>query len=369
MEKRLSFADMLKGVAILGVVFYHLIAPGAFKTLWTHTGDALMIMFFFISGYFHKSGKRPFGEDVKRRCKAMMVPFFKYSLLFWAIGTIQQLIAKTETFLDAVCCLRNFYAGCIWNRVIQNWFSWDYHSLGKRYPFLADFWFLIAMMLASILFYLIVDRLIKSRFRTALGFLGLLFTTALLCLLHVDLPYNIHMVPFWTAFMLLGAFAGSRSLFENPPIPMKARWISSVVCLAGGIALSLIKDPLTNLFRGSFQGDPLDDISMCIVTALLLIWGLGEFFVLIEQAGVRTKELSWVGSHSMVFYIYHMFFAWIFCVITGFSTSYKEPISAGTVWMSILLTAFSLTFCFLRIVLGEYLAERKAAAAATAPVK
>jgi hypothetical protein len=37
--------------------------------------------------------------------------------------------------------------------------------------------------------------------------------------------------------------------------------------------------------------------------------------------------------------------------------------------MSILLTAFSLTFCFLRIVLGEYLAERKAAAAATAPVK
>lgn len=363
MEKRLSFADMLKGIAILGVVFYHLIAPGAFKNFWAHLCDSLMIMFFFISGYFHKPGKRPMGENIKKRCKAMLVPFFKYSLLFWLIGTIQQLIAKTETLTDALCCLRNFFAGCIWNRVIQNWFGWDYHSLGKRYPFLADFWFLLAMMLASILFYLIVDRLLKSKFKTFLGVLGLLFVTALLCALHIDLPYNIHMVPFWTAFMLLGAFAGNHSLFEDPGISLKARWISSLVCMAAGIALALIKDPLPNLFRGSFQGNPLDDISMCIVSAVLLIWGFGEFFVLIEQAGIRTKELSWIGSNSMIFYIYHMFFAWIFCLITGFSTSYKEPVTASTVWMSILLVAFSLTFCILRIVAGDYLAERKAAAA------
>ena len=99
---------------------------------------------------------------------------------------------------------------------------------------------------------------------------------------------------------------------------------------------------------------------MCIVSAVLLIWGFGEFFVLIEQAGIRTKELSWIGSNSMIFYVYHMFFAWIFCLITGFSTSYKEPITASTVWMSILLTVFSLTFCVLRIVVGDYIAERKA---------
>ena len=35
--------------------------------------------------------------------------------------------------------------------------QWDYYSLGKRYLFLADFWFLIALFLSSVLFFPIAD--------------------------------------------------------------------------------------------------------------------------------------------------------------------------------------------------------------------
>ena len=91
-----------------------------------------------------------------------MVPFFTYSLSFWFVGSVILIARAQETIMDALCCLRNFYAGSIWNRVIQDWFSWDYHSLGKNYPFLADFWFLPAMFIASILFIIIVEKISKS---------------------------------------------------------------------------------------------------------------------------------------------------------------------------------------------------------------
>ena len=66
----------------------------------------MLVSFFFLSGYFHKPGKRTLKENIKSRVKALMVPFFKYSLLFWAIGSIQLVVTKKETINDAFCCLR-----------------------------------------------------------------------------------------------------------------------------------------------------------------------------------------------------------------------------------------------------------------------
>ena len=350
---------MMKGIAILGIVFYHLLAPSLFKSFLIQITDSLLISFFFFSGYFHKPGKRTIKENLKRRTKSLMVPFFKYSLLFWAIGTIQLVATKKETLKDAFCCLRNFYAGCIWNRVIQNWFGWEYHSLGKRYAFLADFWFLIALLFASILFFLVVDFLLSSKIRSITGIVLLFALTGVLCALKVDLPYNIQIVPFWTAFMVLGAFAGKYNLFEPQKLSSGAKWGVSIVCLSAGIATSLLKPAIPNLFRGSFGDNPISAMVLSILASILLIWGLCELFILIEQAGVRTKELSWLGSNSLVFYIYHMFFAWIFCTITGFSTQYQEPSSTKVLMQSLLLVAACLACCILRIIIGEMISKKK----------
>ncbi len=56
---------------------------------------------------------------------------------------------------------------------------------------------------------------------------------------------------------------------------------------------------------------------LCIAASLLGIWGLAVLCKKIEQAGVRVKELAWLGSHSLLIYIYHMFFFWILSIITG----------------------------------------------------
>lgn len=90
------------------------------------------------------------------------------------------LIAGTVPFAETVYCLRNFYAGCIWNRTVQGWFFLEYYDLGKRYMFLADFWFLLALLFAYMLFFIIADRVLRSKAKEAAAIVLLLAVTGIL---------------------------------------------------------------------------------------------------------------------------------------------------------------------------------------------
>lgn len=355
--KRLAYADMVKGIAILFVVLYHLLAPCLAKTVVIHLAESMMIAFFFFSGYFYRPGRRTLGENIKTRLKATMLPFVKYSTVFWIIGSIYLLVTHQETILDALCCLRNFYAGCIWNRVIQGWFNWDYHSLGSRYIFLADFWFLIALFLSSLLFFPIADATLSSR-KKAIGAAALLFaTTGILRAFAVSLPYNIQLVPFWTAFMLLGALAGKEGLFDLPLMSGTRGWCCALLALAAGVTVAMLKTPVPNLFRGSFEGNEVVSMLLCIIATLLMVWGLGNVCRLAEQAEWRIKELSWLGAHSLPIYVFHMFNAWAICTITGFSLKYEASASGGVLVKSVLLSAACLELSLLSHVVGEKIAS------------
>ena len=353
MQKRLNYVDMVKGLCALMVVFYHLTAPCGFKTVLDHLTESALIAFFFFSGYFHRPGKRTLGENLMTRVKAIMIPFLKYTLFFWAVGTIVLIATGKETFIESLLCLRNFFAGSIWNRTIQNWFGWDYYSLGKRYMFLADFWFLIALMLASIVFLLIIDHVIRSKAKTLVTAGVLIAVTGVLRYFAIDLPYNLQIVPFWAAILMLGAFAGNYKLFDIPKFSAAHEWVFGGISLAAGIAIDLVKEPCRNVFRGTFGENEVVSMLLCLLSALLFIWGLGLICKRIECANIRVKELSWLGSHSLLIYIYHMFIAWIISQITGFSLSYEDPSDPLTITLSILLGVGCLVICILRYVVGD----------------
>ena len=350
--KRTQFVDMLKGVAILLVVFYHLVGPCGVKSVLNHFLDTALVIFFLFSGYFHRPGKRSLGENLKARAKGLLIPLFKYSLFFWAAASVY-LIATGVPAIETLYCLRNFFGGCIWDRTIQNLFGWEYYSLGKRYLFLADFWFLIVMMLTSILFFLIVDHVIKSKGKTLITAAVLFAITGVLRGFGINLPYTFQMVPFWTASMLLGAFAGQYKLFENEALTGAKEWALSFLSLAAGVVVAMIKPVNENLFRGAFAENEVVSMMLCIVSSLLVIWGLGMIFKKIEQAGARVTELAWLGSHSLLIYLYHMFFAWILSIITGFSLRYPEEVDGGFLFKTILLAAVCLVLCILRYVFAD----------------
>lgn len=361
--KRLNYADMMKGAAILIVVLYHLIAPCLFKTVIDHILPTALIIFFFYAGFFYKPGARTFGQNLKSRAKALLIPFFKYSILFWLVGSIVLVIQQVETLLEAFYCLRNFYGGSIWNRTIQDWFGWEYYHMGKRYFFLADFWFLIALMLASILFFLIADRVLKSIAGTLITAALMFAATGVMSGFSISLPYNIQLVPFWTGFLLLGAFAGKYKLFDHPALKGAKEIVLSLVCIVAGAVICAMKQPDLNMYRGTFNDSAVISMLLTLSSSLLLIYGFSIVCKRIEIAGVRVKELCWLGSHSLLIYLFHMFIAWVVCQITGFSMFYEEPVEPLTVAKSFLLMAISLTVCILINVIGDKITAHKAAAA------
>ena len=359
-KKRLNYVDMVKGIAILEVVVFHLAAPNDFKIKFINPIlFPLLVSFFFFSGYFYKPGKRTFKENVTARAKSLLIPFVKYGLIFWAAGSVYLLATKQANLTEVFGCLRNFFGGAIWNRVIQNWFHWDYYKLGSRYMFLAGFWFLPAMFFANVVFFPIGDRMLDSD-KKPIGAAVLLFAlTAVMRHFKVDLPYNLQIVPFWAAFMLLGAYFKHQNLFELPSMSGAKGWCIAAAALAAGLAAAFLQGPVLNTYRGYFPEPEALNIFLSIIAALPVNWGLGVIFRMAEEIGMRVKELAWFGSHSMTTYIWHYFIAWFISIITGFSLRYPDPVTGGIFWKSIAITFSSLTICILLTIIEEKLAQRK----------
>lgn len=321
-KKRIQFVDMVKGIAVLTVIFYHITAPGTLADFFKGLMPTMLFAFFFFSGYFYSPGKKSIGASIAGKAKGLLVPFFKYSIVFWLIGSIYLIATGGAPLFETLCCLRNFYGGCIWNRVIQGWFEWEYYSLGSRYNFLADFWFLPAMFFAAIVFHVIADFSLSSKIKEVLSIVLLLAITGVLRYFDISLIYNIQLTPFFAAILLLGAVAKQHGFFEVPSLTGAKGYAVSILVMAVGIGVSVYFKYGSNMFRGTFDVPEVVSMLVIFVTGFMATWGMGYFFHLIEGTGIRVKELAYLGSHSIFLYIYHMFFAWIICNITGFTLKY-----------------------------------------------
>lgn len=347
-NNRLAYADMMKGIAILGIAIHHLLAPCPARTVLGHVGDSLLAVFFFYAGFFYTHGKRSIKESLGARFKSLMGPFFGYSLAFWIIGSIYLILAKLETVKEALCCLRNFYAGCIWNRVIQGWFQWEYYSLGKRYMFLADFWFFLALMIALCLFIPLADLVLRKK-PLAFAITILLFAvTGALRAAEISLPYNLQLIPFWAGILMLGALSRQMNLMELSFMTGARGWMLSLAVFAVSIVLAMKRTPEFNIYRGTFvEGEEVKSMILYIVSLSLFIWSLSNICRLIEQTGVRVTELVKLGSLSLYIFLYHVFFEWVISVIFNFSIIYEEVESSAVVLRSVavMIVSLALSIC------------------------
>ena len=350
-KKRVQFIDMVKGMTILCVAFYHIIAPGMFWRFFAGIIGSLFFCFFFFSGYFYSPGKKTLTESILSRAKSLLVPFFSYSLTFWIIGSIILIIQGAETIVDALCCLRNFYAGSIWNRVIQDQFGWEYHSLGRNYPFLADFWFLPALFLASIVFIVIVEKISKTVTSQFIAMAVLLLISGVLSYFSIDLPYNLHLTPFWAALVLLGYTCKVLKVFDR--LQGMTAWVSGALAAVISISVVVSLGYGTNLFRGTFEEPVVPVMIFLFINGFISIWGVSMVCKQIEDIGVNVSKLAFLGSHSIYLYMYHVFIAWLICSFTGFSMRYDpETMTVSTLEKSILLSLVSIVISILISVLA-----------------
>ena len=357
-KKRVQFIDMVRGLTILCISVYHIVAPGILKTFTTGIIGSLFFSFFFFSGYFYVAGKKPIGENIASRAKSLLGTFVSYSLAFWMIGSVILLMKKAETIIDALCCLRNFYGGSIWNRTIQDFFGWEYHSLGSAYPFLADFWFLPALFIASVLFIVIAEKIAKTAVTQMIAILVLLCITGILRYNSVMLPYNLQLIPFWAALVLIGYTFKMLNVFDKLQgnSSLSVGILSTVISIGASVYLAYG----TNLFRGTFDEPEVLTMIVVFVLGVLSIYGVSLVCKYIEDTNINVDKFAYLGSHSIYLYLYHVFVAWLICQITGFSMRYDpENMTNGILAKSIILAIVSIGLSILISVAADKLKRRK----------
>ncbi len=363
-DKRLQYIDAIKGISMIMIVLCHLLAPCIGRVILMHLECIFLACLFFFAGFSYRTGGMHASEKIRIKSAALFRPFLRYALILWLIASVYLAAAGKGSAKAAFMCLRNFFAGGLWNPVLMSIFHLRYYSLDRDYFIMTDLWIFPAMIFACILFYLTADRVLRS-FKKALIAAAVFFlVTALFCGFGISLPYNLQTAPYWAAFMLLGAFAGRRRLFER--IKKEEKWMPGIVSLGLGITVAMIKQPSADLYRGSFGGNEVLSMLLCIAAALPAIWGLGQLCSLAEESGSGNAGLKWMGQNYLNVFAVYRTAAWLIGLITGISAIYDKSVSSSDIVKSLLISIAVLVLCMAPGTLREINSKRKRRARITA---
>lgn len=171
MNKRVDYIDVMKGLAIWGVIWRHTVYPN-----WL----TLNFIFFILGGFFFK--RKPMKVFLKEKLRYIIVPL----LFFYIVSYAFRILLHYWDYRTLV----SFDWGCLF----------DIFSISEKTDYLfvnVPLWFLMCFFVIQILYYFIsyLDKWIIAGF-------------ALLCLVYRDFLFSIP-TPFMmnAAFHYLGFFA------------------------------------------------------------------------------------------------------------------------------------------------------------------
>ena len=332
-NRKTSAQTIVKGLLITSVIYFHalmfMVLPnteavlGQFNILLT-LFPFLMMVFFFYAGYNYVPEKRTPWQNIKRRTFQLLIP----------------LVASAVISTLLIIAIR-----------IPTGESWEAIKNGIIYFFLSDplaimigfpsngilsfdiklalgiLWFLYALYIVSIFFYLIVDYAIKKPARVFSIIFALL--VAGFCLGHfagVYLPYTVQCYPVILAMMLLAAYLKQFNFLERKIETKKDLVFTIINALVAEASVAGVG--LLGCFRygstmiGSLPGGMFDSNIKGFDAFVSFIMGfLGTFVVhqlsrLIMKVPVLSTIFDWYGRHSSYVYLSHpLFLSFIHTII------------------------------------------------------
>ena len=76
-SKRIDYIDLVKGIAIIGVVWSHTVHPQWYNVTYINA------LFFFLSGFFFK--EEPFPKFLNKKFRTIIIPFLFFSFTYYPI--------------------------------------------------------------------------------------------------------------------------------------------------------------------------------------------------------------------------------------------------------------------------------------------
>lgn len=206
MMKRLDFLDIAKGIGIILVLYSH---SCGFPIFGYSVVAFYMPLFFFISGYVYKEGRRPV-DNIKRKLKQLLIPYAGFTLLLYAENIVVSYL-KNELSREV---LINPLLGALYSRGAL----WADMS-GENTYFLTlsngPMWFITAMAVASVIFYLLVDKFLENMKNMWIISGILAAITIVMSYCPVLLPWSMDTAFACALFMLVGAKCGQISYYSD----------------------------------------------------------------------------------------------------------------------------------------------------------
>ena len=376
-NQRTIAQDAAKGMMIIAVIFFHCYlvtfetpanALSEFNVL-NAIFPFLLSSFFFYAGYNYTPSERTFKQNVARRAKQLLIPL----VMAFAISTI--LISSMELAYNHADVNASFTA--IGNTILYSlmseplaWIVGFPQSGGLVFELviaLGLLWFLYALFICSVFFYLLVkhtNKSVKTLISVVVGLLIIAFVLGQF--VGVYLPYTVQCYPVVLAIMLTAAYL-RQSHFLNRRAKSKKDYIFrglNVLVAEGAIIATcfICYYRFGATTTGSLPGGKFDDFLKGFDAFVAYSFGiLGTYFLhtlcrLIKFIPVVGKCLQWVGNHSAIFYLFHP----IYLDLAAIVIFQKKIIwGHGQAYFYVLIVVVLLTATCLLIDLFTKLAKRK----------
>lgn len=298
--KRLRYLDVAKGIGLLLVIISHSCGLSSYLI------NYYIPLFFVVSGYIYKEG-RGYGENIRRKAKRLLVPYFGYSAVLLAFYAV---IGRTmeETKASAFGILYSRY--CLYDTSVftENVYLFTVAN--------GAMWYLTAFFAASLVYHLLIDKCLASKKFLAGCMIALTGITMVLNQLPILLPWSIDIACVAAVFMIVGTLLGRNSFFEKEwNIPLI---IGTAIVYIG---LSTINPGINMSTReyGVYQtlSVPLF-ILIGISGSVLCIWA-GKLI----QNNIIGKLMEYIGRNTVVLLAFHLLgfeiFTKTFMKLTGVS--------------------------------------------------
>lgn len=287
-DNRLLWPDYIKGICILLVLVGH--HGDQFPILEKYIYLFHMPAFFFVAGFFSHPKNIQFKTYIKNKFKAYLVPYLAYNMIWFIFRFIIVGFIKKETIN--------------WNYLI---------GVVLQMPetiYSNSIWFLTALFVSSVLFYLIV-KIVGKKQQIVLIIICLLSAVGLFAIKTTfpqRAPWYIDSSIFLLPYMSIGYFCGHNDKAKKLVNNIKANRIKLTFTIIILIIVSIISVHVNVYFSGEkidyHRCDIWEPISCYIggICSVLLL-------TIVVQFIKRSRLLLFIGYNSLIYYL----FDWIGC--------------------------------------------------------
>ena len=325
-KKRLDWIDAVKGLGIMLIVFSHCGINDIYvRIAMLFLASGYVSMFFVIAGFNAK--KEPFFSALGKKFKRLIIPYTVYGTLAILFFCLLDTAVGGGGELSAQNLLHDFFA-----------LSYSRYSIYKPgagtniimfQPYMSPLWFLTAMFVAYIWFYIYVQ--LKSKV-SKWSCIAIYITATLLSANNTFLfPWSLD-TSFLCSLLIISGYE-FKNIFMTPS-RKDTKQIATfiIVCILYALIVSINR--ATNLSIKVYGHLPFLSVPLFFVLTLCITYIYGESFKSFMHINV-TKGFAFIGRLSLRIMCIHMPIIHLLKTLTG-ATPYT--IFAISLFLSIALS-------------------------------